>query len=224
MYNLNMESEPDSDLPLRELVFNTIKSAILSGKISPGERLLENHIAEKLGVSRTPVREALRMLQTENLVRLIPRKGAQVLEMGKKDIKDVLEVRSALEALSVSLACTRMTLEELEKLKEQQKRFIKSCQGSSYEEMCLNDELFHDIIFKASRNEKLSFLFSNLRMQLYRYRLAYFKSNGLQNIAISQHEEIIKAISSHNVSEGTRTASNHINFLSNVLLKYLDSK
>ncbi len=224
MYNLNMESEPDSDLPLRELVFNTIKSAILSGKISPGERLLENHIAEKLGVSRTPVREALRMLQTENLVRLIPRKGAQVLEMGKKDIKDVLEVRSALEALSVSLACTRMTLEELEKLKEQQKRFIKSCQGSNYEEMCLNDELFHDIIFKASRNEKLSFLFSNLRMQLYRYRLAYFKSNGLQNIAISQHEEIIKAISSHNVSEGTRTASNHINFLSNVLLKYLDSK
>lgn len=224
MYNLKLELTQDNYLPLRELVFNTIKSAILSGKLSPGERLLENHIAETLGVSRTPVREALRMLKTENLVELIPRKGAQVLEMSKKDIKNVLEVRSALEALAVSLACVRMTNEEIERLKEQQKKFILACQTSDYENMSLNDELFHDIIFAATQNDKLTQMFSNLRMQLYRYRLAYFKSNGLQNIAISQHEEIINSISSHNPIDGNRTASNHIKFLSNVLLKYIDSK
>ena len=76
-------------LPLRDVVFNTIKDGILTGRLKPGERLLENQLAEELGVSRTPIREALRMLEIENLVDLIPRKGAQVRKMSEKDIKDV---------------------------------------------------------------------------------------------------------------------------------------
>ena len=87
-------------LPLRDVVFNTIKDGILSGRLRPGERLLENQLAEELGVSRTPIREALRMLEIENLVDLIPRKGAQVREMSEKDIKDVLEIRKVLEELA----------------------------------------------------------------------------------------------------------------------------
>ena len=78
-------------LPLRDVVFNTLRDAILTGKLVPGERLMENQLAEKLGVSRTPVREALRMLELENLVELVPRKGAQVLDMSEKDIVDILE-------------------------------------------------------------------------------------------------------------------------------------
>ena len=88
-------------LPLREVVFNNLRDAILKGQLKPGERLLENHLADKLGVSRTPVREALRMLEQENLVELIPRRGAQVLDISAEDIKNVLEIRSALEVVSV---------------------------------------------------------------------------------------------------------------------------
>ena len=87
-------------LPLRDVVFNTIKDGILTGRLKPGERLLENQLAEELGVSRTPIREALRMLEIENLVDLIPRKGAQVRKMSEKDIKDVLEIRKVLEELA----------------------------------------------------------------------------------------------------------------------------
>lgn len=86
-------------LPLRDVVFNTLRDAILTGKLVPGERLMENQLAEKLGVSRTPVREALRMLELENLVELVPRKGAQVLDMSEKDIINILEVRGVLEGL-----------------------------------------------------------------------------------------------------------------------------
>ena len=84
-------------LPLREVVFNNLRDAILNGQLHPGERLLENQLAEKLGVSRTPVREALRMLEQENLVALVPRKGAQVLDLSADDIRSVLEIRQALQ-------------------------------------------------------------------------------------------------------------------------------
>ena len=104
-------------LPLRDVVFNTLRDAILTGKLVPGERLMENQLAEKLGVSRTPVREALRMLELENLVELVPRKGAQVLDMTEKDIVNILEIRSALEGLATSLACKKMTKECLQQLK-----------------------------------------------------------------------------------------------------------
>ena len=104
-------------LPLRDVVFNTLRDAILTGKLVPGERLMENQLAEKLGVSRTPVREALRMLELENLVELVPRKGAQVLDMSEKDIINILEVRGVLEGLATGLACKKMSAEGLAELK-----------------------------------------------------------------------------------------------------------
>ena len=93
-YNFNVNT--NEYLPLREIVFNNLRDAILKGDLKPGERLLENQLADKLGVSRTPVREALRMLEQENLVLLIPRKGAQVLEISADDIKNIMEIRGSL--------------------------------------------------------------------------------------------------------------------------------
>ena len=114
-YKFNISS--NEYLPLRDVVFNTLRDAILTGKLEPGERLMENQLAEKLGVSRTPIREALRMLEIENLVELTPRKGAQVLDMSKKDVIDILEVREVLEGLGTQLACQKMTPEALQELK-----------------------------------------------------------------------------------------------------------
>ena len=82
-------------LPLRDVVFNTLRQAILRGELKPGERLMEIQLANKLGVSRTPVREAIRKLELEGLVLMIPRKGAEVADISEKSLKDVLEVREA---------------------------------------------------------------------------------------------------------------------------------
>ena len=89
---LNMEDY----LPLRDVVFRTLRQAILKGDLKPGERLLEVHLAERLGVSRTPIREAIRKLELEGLVLMIPRRGAEVARISQKSLQDVLEVRRAL--------------------------------------------------------------------------------------------------------------------------------
>ena len=85
----------------------------LKGELAPGERLMEIQLAEKLGVSRTPIREAIRKLELEGLVLMIPRKGAEVAKISEKSLRDVLEVRRSLEELAIELACQRMCPEEL---------------------------------------------------------------------------------------------------------------
>ena len=104
----NFEVTMNEYLPLRDVVFNTLRQAILRGELKPGERLMEIQLANKLGVSRTPIREAIRKLELEGLVLMIPRRGAEVAEITEQNLRDVLEVREALEELSVKLACDNM--------------------------------------------------------------------------------------------------------------------
>ena len=119
------EVKMDEFLPLRDVVFNTLRQAILRGELKPGERLMEIQLANKLGVSRTPIREAIRKLELEGLVLMIPRKGAEVAEITEKNMLDVLEVRRALEELAVKLACERITEEEIQELKDAADAFQK---------------------------------------------------------------------------------------------------
>ena len=101
-------------LPLRDVVFHTLREAILKGELKPGERLMELQLAAKLGGKRTPIREAIRMLEQEGLAVTIPRRGAEVAKMTEKDMEDVLQIRDALDELAVSIACEQITAEELE--------------------------------------------------------------------------------------------------------------
>ena len=103
-------------LPLRDVVFQNLRQAILKGELEPGERLMEIHLAKRLGVSRTPIREAIRKLELEGLVDMVPRRGAVVASITRKDMRDVLEVRRTLEMLAVEVACERISQGELEKL------------------------------------------------------------------------------------------------------------
>ena len=126
------ELEMNEYLPLRDVVFQTLRQAILRGELKPGERLMEIHLAQKLGVSRTPVREAIRKLELEGLVLMIPRKGAIVAEITVQDLEDVLEVRMALEELAVKIACKRITQEQLEEIKRRSAEFCKTLYGGGY--------------------------------------------------------------------------------------------
>ena len=209
-------------LPLRDVVFNTLRDAILTGKLQPGERLMENQLAEKLGVSRTPIREALRMLELENLVELVPRKGAQVLDMSEKDIIDVLELRGALEALGVKLACKNMSDEEILKLKKAHSDMMQIFESGDVEKMADADENFHDIIFNATGNDKLIQIISNLRIQVYRYRLAHLKSPGQKVVIEEQHNKIINAIENRIPSEGSKVAYEHVKYHTEYILNSLN--
>ena len=105
-------------LPLRDVVFYTLRQAILKGELKPGERLMEMQLANQLGVSRTPIREAIRKLELEGLVLMIPRRGAVVAKITEKDLRDVLEVRTSLEKLAIELACQRMPDETIPDLRQ----------------------------------------------------------------------------------------------------------
>ena len=119
----NLQLGMDEFLPLRDVVFNTLRQAILTGELKPGERLMEIHLANRLGVSRTPIREAIRKLELEGLVTMFPRRGAEVAQITEKSMKDVLEVRRTLDALSAELACERISEEDEKALKEACRKF-----------------------------------------------------------------------------------------------------
>lgn len=197
-------------LPLRDVVFNTLRQAILRGELKPGERLMEIQLANKLGVSRTPIREALRKLELEGLVNMVPRKGAEVADITEKSLRDVLEVRKALEELSVQLACEKITEEEIEELKRVAERFKDTLNDQDVTKIAEADVAFHDVIYTATDNQKLILLLNNLREQMYRYRVEYLKKEEAYPQLIAEHEELIDNISKRNKEEVTRIMCEHI--------------
>ena len=197
-------------LPLRDVVFNTLRQAILRGELKPGERLMEIQLANKLGVSRTPVREAIRKLELEGLVLMIPRKGAEVADISEKSLKDVLEVREALEELAARLACDKNTKEGINRLKEAAQDFRSALKSNDITQMAEADVRFHDVICNATENQKLGQLLNNLREQMYRYRIEYLKDQHVYEKLLSEHEEIIRHIEKGEKDEAARVVSRHI--------------
>ncbi len=151
----NLRIHMDEFLPLRDVVFNTLRQAILTGDLKPGERLMEIHLANKLGVSRTPIREAIRKLELEGLVIMIPRRGAEVAQITEKSLKDVLEVRRALDALCAELACDRISEEEMSGLKEACAAFERATATKDARIIAEADVAIHDIIVRAANNDRL---------------------------------------------------------------------
>lgn len=196
--------------PLREVIFNSLREAIIIGELRPGERLMEVQLAEKMGVSRTPVREAIRKLELEGLVNMIPRKGAHVAELSVKDIMDVLEVRASLDGLATSLASERITDDELKELKYINGQFASYIEKENLNGSIKKDVEFHDIIYKASRNDKLISILNNLREQVQRFRVIYLKDYGSPVNLIKEHNEIFEAVSTRNTEFARNFAKAHI--------------
>lgn len=200
----------DEYLPLRDVVFKTLRQAILLGELKPGERLMEIQLANKLGVSRTPIREAIRKLELEGLVLMIPRKGAEVAEIKEKSLRDVLEVRKALEELSAELACDRITPEMIGELTQAAADFRKVLRSKDVTEIARADVRFHDVIYKAADNQRLMQLLSNLGEQMYRYRVEYLKNPGVYDKLLKEHEAIIDCIRKREKEEAVKIVCQHI--------------
>ena len=200
----------DEYLPLRDVVFNTLRQAILKGELKPGERLMEIALAQKLGVSRTPIREAMRKLELEGLVVMIPRRGAQVANITEKDLNDVLEVRIALENMATEKACTRITEEEMGKLWLAAKEFERMISDGNLVRLAESDVAFHEIIYRASDNKRLNQVLNNLREQMYRYRVEYLKEEETRNLLVKEHEELTRAIRARDVAKAQEISFQHL--------------
>ena len=208
--DMDFEVNMNEYLPLRDVVFNTLRKAILRGELKPGERLMEIQLANKLGVSRTPIREAIRKLELEGLVLMIPRKGAEVAQITEKNMQDVLEVRKALEELSVQLACERITPEQVEEMKMAAEDFRKVLKSGDVTKIAEADVKFHDIIFAATNNQRLITLLNNLREQMYRFRVEYLKQKECYPQLLEEHDKLIALISGGEVEEACELMGCHI--------------
>lgn len=197
-------------LPLRDVVFNTLRKAILTGELKPGERLMEIHLANKLGVSRTPIREAIRKLELEGLVIMIPRRGAEVAQITEKSLKDVLEVRRALDALCVELACDRISEQETEQLKKACDEFELATRNGDATTIAAADVALHDIIVQATRNQRLIQLINNLSEQMYRYRFEYIKDESRHENLVDEHRMIYESILHGDKQRAAEASKMHI--------------
>lgn len=197
-------------LPLRDVVFNTLRQAILTGELKPGERLMEIHLANKLGVSRTPIREAIRKLELEGLVTMIPRRGAEVAQITEKSMNDVLEVRRALDALCAELACDRITEEGLEALKKACVGFEAAIRTKDAKKIAQADVALHDIIVQATGNQRLIQLVHNLSEQMYRYRFEYIKDTSQHENLVEEHRIIYESILKKDRETAAEAARIHI--------------
>lgn len=208
-------------MPLRDIVFKTLRNAIITGELEPGERLMEIQLAEKMGVSRTPIREAMRKLELEGLIVMVPRKGAQVAEFTEKDIQDVLEIRAALEALAARLACQRMDERDFLKMQLAITEYSYAAKTKNVDEMMKQDVEFHDIICHATGNDKLIQMFTNLKEQVERYRVAYLKNTNKYSKVENEHLEILEALRNHDGHKAADLAIAHIQTQCREIIDYL---
>lgn len=217
----NLQVNMDEFLPLRDVVFNTLRRAILTGELKPGERLMEIHLANRLGVSRTPIREAIRKLELEGLVTMIPRRGAEVAQITEKSLQDVLEVRRALDAFSVELACDRISEEALTALGSACEAFAMATKTKDTKKMAEADVALHDIIVRAADNSRLVSLVNNLSEQMYRYRFEYLKDASAHGQLIEEHRVIYESIRKKDKKTAAETAKLHIDNQEQSIMKQL---
>lgn len=211
----------DDYKPLRELVFEAIREAVISGRLKPGERLMEIQLADQLGVSRTPVREAIRKLELEGFVVMIARKGAYVADISLKEIVDVFEIRGALEGLAAELAAERATDERIEEMERFLVELGEMIDARDLEGIVEKDTRFHETLYSSSRNERLSQILSLLREQIQRFRTRTMTHPARMRIALEEHRRIVEAVAARDVKLARRLAQEHVESAENSLMMLL---
>lgn len=191
-------------------VFHRIREDILSGKYLQNEELREKAIADELGVSRTPVREALRQLELEGLVTIIPNKGASVVGISSKDIQDIYEIRSLLEGLCAKWASANITAEQLDELDENIFLSEFHLQKQHFEQVLELDNKFHDILYTASNSKMLNHVLSDFHHYVERVRKVTLGKSERAEKSIEEHKKIVEALRNRDACKAEKLANEHI--------------
>lgn len=195
---------------LRGMVFHTIREDILSGRYGQHEELRENTIAQKLGVSRTPVREALRQLELEGLVSIVPNKGAYVTGITEKDMKDIYTARSLLEGRCARWATEHITGEQIEKLEENVELSIFYTKRKNYSQVCELDTQFHEILYAASDSRMFYQLLSDFHHYVERVRRISLATEGRAEESNREHWKILDAVKAKEEGLAEKLATEHV--------------
>lgn len=218
----NLKLSFDDYIPLRDIVFKTLREAIITGELKPGERLMEIKLANELGVSRTPVREAIRKLELEGLVNMTARKGAEVAPINAKDLAEVLEIRRALEGLACQLACRNASEKDVENLEMINQKIAEAISCGNPEDIAMYDVEFHGTICRLSNNSRLITTINRLKEHIYRYRLEYISDLKNKSIIVEEHKKIIQDMKGKNEKAIKKDIERHIDAQEKYILNSLE--
>ena len=207
--------------PLGDIVYEVLRDAIIKQVLKPGERLMETELAEEMDVSRTPIREAMRKLELEGYVVMVPRKGAYVASLSIEDITSLFEIRGALEALAAGLAAKRASSEEIKEMERNLLTEEELFAANNVFEMIEMDAKFHELIYSASRNQRLQNMIKDLRDQIQRFRATSLSIPGRMRLALEEHRKIVEAIMASDVIKAQEVTAEHLRKAKKVLLKVI---
>lgn len=220
MLKIELEQENDSYY-LSGKVFKRLEKLILNGKFKPGDTLNESKLSQEMGVSRTPIREALRQLEAEGLVKILPHKGAIIQGISKRDIEDIYTIRKFIEGLAVRWAIEKITEYEVEKLKE----LIELTEFYTNRNDMYNleklDSKFHELIYEASKSNPLKHTLKNFHHYVQRARISSFRTPGRAKKALEEHKQILQAIIDRDADKAEQLMYQHVKNASENLLKNL---
>lgn len=195
---------------IRDLVFSTLRNAILDGKLKPEERLVERDIAEQLGISRTPVREAIRKLELEKLVTHIPRKGVVVSKFSKVDVLEIMEIRKVLEGLICSIAAAKIKVKDLDRLDSTLKQIQdEHSKGNQKKVNQLNDR-FHEIIYRSAESPRLYEFLNTMLEYIHKFAHVAYTKPGRTEEALIEHTKIALALRNRDCQEAEEVAKLHV--------------
>ncbi len=200
----------EDNYSLSAKVFHKLREEILAGKYAANEELKEKNIGEELGVSRTPVREALRQLELEGLVLIIPNRGAFVVGVSLKDIKDIYEIRSLLEGLCAKWAAVNISDDQLAELEEN--IFLSEFHATkqNWEQILELDNRFHELLYQASRSRELIHVLKDYHQYVQRVRKITLADGSRVKASTAEHRLIVEALKEHDAKTAQKQATTHI--------------
>ena len=209
--------------PLGHYVFENLKQAIVRGDFSPGNRLVESRIAEAMGISRTPVREAIHKLEREGLIKKLPQGGFYVLNLSREELEETFGIRSVLESYAARLAAIKHQKEELEPLEEKIEAFQYFLNRGEMEALLKINTEFHGLLYAMSRSPKLVKMINDLQDQIYRFRRIILKIETMAKTSNDDHRQMLSAMKMRDADGVETLVRQHILRGQKIVLKELEN-
>lgn len=210
--------------PLSEKIAETIREYILKGTLKPGDRLTEPKLSEMLGISRTPIREALRILETEGFVEIFPRRGAMVSEITDKDVDDIFVLKAQLESLAAKLSVNNLLDEDINRLKEINEKMERSAKSRNVSTLIKLNAEFHNIFITKSGNSRLEKFLLSLLRQFKRATAYSFTETGRIHQVLKEHAQIVEAFEKRDAEKVEELVEKHIKNGWNFILQKVSEK
>lgn len=205
-----LHDDSSAGLSLTSKIFNILREDILNGRYAEGEKMVEAKLAEDLGVSRTPVREALKQLELDGLVENIPNRGVVVLGISLQDIEDIFEIRSAIEGISARWAVDRITNEELMALKDTYELMEFYTFKKDVDKFAELNTKFHEIIYKATKSRYLEQVLKDFQYYMKKTRIKSLRVEGRMHDSLAEHKVILEAFLARNKEEAQNSLTIHV--------------